>query len=240
MSSWKLCSWIMQYKHVKMIKTVIMLVTKNLLLTVAHCSGRLWRGATGAEAWHRTCLRHEGLIFRIVPVIIGTLICHPQCHFTVIIVIVIIIVQVLKKMEMVDKDQVVEYEEDVTILMIVMMVMEVMLVMILMLVVTVLTRLPTWELRGTSSWRQTISGWSRCTTAFRSSQIMMWFAWAFFGGIDEDDDNADDDDDDDDDDDPSFEGRGASLLDYGVPTWRRPYDSFNEEGCWTIMYDSIL
>ena len=127
--------------------TVIMLVTKNLLLTVVHCAGRLWRGTTGAEARHRTCVRHEGLIFRIVIVIgIGTLICHPQYHFTVIIVIVIMIVQVLKKMEMVDKDQVVEYEEDVTMMtmmMIVMMVMKMMNVMISMLVVTVLTRLPT-------------------------------------------------------------------------------------------------
>ena len=52
-------------------------------------------------------------------------------------VIVIIIVQVLKKMEMVDKDQVKEYEEDGTMMMIVTMVMT------LMLVVTVLTRLPT-------------------------------------------------------------------------------------------------
>ena len=58
-------------------------------------------------------------------------------------VIVIIIVQVLKKMEMVDKDQVKEYEEDGTMMMIVTMVMEVMMVMTLMLVVTVLTRLPT-------------------------------------------------------------------------------------------------
>ena len=49
-----------------------------------------------------------------------------------------------------------------------------------------------------------------------------------FCDIDEDDDNADQDDDDDN---PSFEGRGASLLDYGVPTWRRPYDSSHEEGC---------
>ena len=59
---------------------------------------------------------------------------------------------------------------------------------------------------------------------------------AFFGSNDEDDDNADDDDNDDDDDDGddddvSFEGRGASLLDYGVPTWRRSYDSSHEEGC---------
>ena len=46
-------------------------------------------------------------------------------------------------MEMVDKDQVVEYEEDGTMMMIVTMVMEVMMVMTLMLVVTVLTRLPT-------------------------------------------------------------------------------------------------
>ena len=145
----------MQFIHIKMIMTVIMLITKNLLLTVVRCSGRLWRGATSAEAWHRTCLRHEGLIFGIIPVIIGisigTLICHPQCHFIVVDVIVIIIVQVLKKMEMVDKDQVKEYEEDGTMMMIVTMVMEVMMVMTLMLVVTVLTRLPTWELRGTSS-----------------------------------------------------------------------------------------
>ena len=46
-------------------------------------------------------------------------------------------------MEMVDKDQVKEYEEDGTMMMIVTMVMEVMMVMTLMLVVTVLTRLPT-------------------------------------------------------------------------------------------------
>ena len=52
----------------------------------------------------------------------------------------------------------------------------------------------------------------------------------FFGSICEDDDYDDDDDDDDDDEDVSFEGRGASLLDYGVPTWRRPYDSSHEEG----------
>ena len=50
----------------------------------------------------------------------------------------------------------------------------------------------------------------------------------FFGGIDEDDDKADDDDGDSD---SSFEGRGAPLLDYGVPAWRRPYDSSHEEGC---------
>ena len=52
----------------------------------------------------------------------------------------------------------------------------------------------------------------------------------FFGSIVEDDDNADAKDDEDDDD-ISFEGRGASLLDYGVPTWRRSYDSSHEEGC---------
>merc|ERR550534_31756 len=51
--------------------------------------------------------------------------------------------KVLKKMEMVDKDQVVEYEEDVTVMMIVMMVMKMMKVMTFILVVTVLTRLPT-------------------------------------------------------------------------------------------------
>ena len=54
-----------------------------------------------------------------------------------------------------------------------------------------------------------------------------------FGSVYEDDDNAAAAaaaDDDDYDDDVSFEGRGASLLDYGVPTWRRPYDSSNEEG----------
>ena len=110
----------MHFMHIKIIMKDIMLLTKNLLLTVVRRLGRLWRGATGAEAWHRTCVRHEGLIFRIVFVIIviaiGTLICHPKCHFTVIIVIVIIIVQVLKKMEMVDKDQVVEYEKDVTMM----------------------------------------------------------------------------------------------------------------------------
>ena len=53
------------------------------------------------------------------------------------------IIQVLKKMEMVDKDQVVEYEEDVAMMTMMMMVMMTMKVMILMLVVTVLTRLPT-------------------------------------------------------------------------------------------------
>ena len=46
----------------------------------------------------------------------------------------------LKKMEMVDKDQVKEYEEDGTMMMIVMMVMKMILAMTLMLVVA---RLPT-------------------------------------------------------------------------------------------------